>query len=217
MVERLKVGPIGENAYVILGSRDCILVDPGDEAQRILAFLDSRDLVPSHIVLTHGHLDHTAAIPELLAVWAERGFGPLLAAHSLDADYFGESGEEKNRDLFAAIRAIGYFRSYWKAMKGIDLLLEDGATLPVGGFRVIHTPGHTRGSICLYGQAERILISGDTLFESGVGRTDGPDASQAELEKSLARLALLPPETVVLPGHGEATTIGRELGADGSD
>jgi glyoxylase-like metal-dependent hydrolase (beta-lactamase superfamily II) len=211
MVERLRVGPIGENAYVVLATEGCILVDPGDEAPRILSFLDSRSLVPTHIVITHGHLDHTSAIPELLAAWAARGAKPILAAHEYDACYFGEPGEATNRELFAAIRALGYFKSYWKPIKSLDLLLKDGSMLPVGGLRVIHTPGHTRGSICLYDEKSGFLLSGDTLFESGVGRTDGPDASQADLELSLARLAGLPPDTTVLPGHGEPTTIGREL------
>ncbi len=211
MVERLTVGPIGENSYAVIVDGGCILVDPGDEAPRILAFLDSRGLSPSHLVFTHGHLDHTAAVPELLEAWAARGLHPLLAAHALDADYFGVRGEATNRDLFAAIRAIGYFRSYWKPIKGLDLLLEDGNILPLGGLRVIHTPGHTRGSICLYDEASGILISGDTLFEAGVGRTDGPDADAAELGRSLERLARLPPGTIVLPGHGDATTIAREF------
>ena len=210
MLVRLTVGPIGENAYVLGPESSCALVDPGDEAPRILSFLDSRGLVPGLIVATHGHLDHTAAIPELLAAWGRRGIRVPLAAHAEDADYFGPKGEEKNRSLFAAIRALGYFDTYWRPIPEPDILLSDGDAIPGSQYRVIHTPGHSRGSICLYDEEADVLISGDTLFRDGVGRTDGPDSDPAVLEESLARLFALPPATRVFPGHGEETTIGRE-------
>jgi len=214
MLERLRVGPIGENAYVLPGgaSGSCILVDPGDEAARILAFLDSRSLLPACIVATHGHLDHCAAIPELLAAWASRGLRVSVAVHAADAGYFGERGESTNRALFSAINALGYFKSYWRPLPEADSLLAEGELLPGGAWRVIHTPGHTRGSICLHHEAARLLVSGDTLFQGGVGRTDGPDASAEELARSLETLFVLPPETRVFPGHGEPTTIGEERG-----
>jgi hydroxyacylglutathione hydrolase len=210
MLERLTVGPIGENAYVLLGGGSCILVDPGDEAERILSFLDSRSLVPRMIVATHGHLDHTAAIPELIAAWRARGTEVPLAAHALDADYFGAKGEETNRQLFHAIRALGYFKAYWRPIPPPDLLLGDGDLVPGSSYRVVHSPGHTRGSICLYDEAASVLVSGDTLFRDGTGRTDGPDSDPAALGSSLQRLFDLPPETKVFPGHGEETTIGYE-------
>jgi hydroxyacylglutathione hydrolase len=210
MLERLTVGPIGENAYVLLSEGSCVLVDPGDEAPRILSFLDSRGLVPSLMVATHGHLDHTAAIPELLAAWRGRGMTVRLAAHSGDAGYFGPGGEEMNRSLFAAIRALGYFNTYWRPLPEPDILLSDGDAIPGSAYRVIHSPGHSRGSICLYDEASAILVSGDTLFRDGVGRTDGPDSDPAALDESLRRLFALPPATRVFPGHGEETTIGRE-------
>ncbi len=222
MIERLTVGPIGENAYILPldggaglpdGGGSCILVDPGDEAARILAFLDSRALLPALVVATHGHLDHTAAIPAILAGLAARGGRPLLAVHPGDAAYFGARGEETNRRLFSAIRALGFFKSYWSPLPEPDLLLEDGALLPGSSWRVLHTPGHSAGSICLHDAGLGVLVSGDTLFRDGVGRTDSPDADATLLEASLSRkLFLLPPETTVLPGHGEATTIGRERG-----
>jgi hydroxyacylglutathione hydrolase len=210
MLERLTVGPLGENAYLVLAGPDSLLVDPGDEAHRILSFLDSRNIVPSMIIATHGHLDHTAAIPELLARWLERGTRVPLASHAADADYFGSRGEETNRRLFSAIGALGYFRTYWRPLPAPDLLLADGDEIPGSGFRVMHSPGHTRGSICLYDESNSVLLSGDTLFREGVGRTDAPDSDPAALERSLERLFALPSETRVFPGHGEETTIGRE-------
>jgi glyoxylase-like metal-dependent hydrolase (beta-lactamase superfamily II) len=212
MLERLTVGPIGENAYVIAANGSCVLVDPGDEAQRILSFLDSRGLVPALIVATHGHLDHTAAIPELFAAWRSRGITVRLAAHAADADYFGAKGEETNRSLFAAIRALGYFKTYWRPIPSPDIFLADGDAIPGSSYRTIYSPGHSRGSICLYDKAASVLISGDTLFRDGFGRTDGPDADPVALKESLERLFALPPATRVFPGHGEETTIDRESG-----
>lgn len=214
MLERLTVGPIGENAYVLdAGGGRCILVDPGDEAARILSFLDDRGLEPSLVVATHGHLDHVAALPELLEAWKARGLKVPLAAHGADAAYFGPEGEETNRRLFAAIRALGYFKSYWRPLPPLDILLEDGQFLPGSSWRVIHSPGHTAGSLCLHEAGAGMLVSGDTLFRDGVGRTDGPDASLEALRASLStRLFTLPGETLVFPGHGGETTIAGERG-----
>jgi hydroxyacylglutathione hydrolase len=211
MLERLTVGPISENVYVIQGSAACLVVDPGNETDHILSLLDSRSLSPTLIVATHGHLDHTAAIPEIIAAFRSRGIELPLAVHAEDADYFGEKGEETNRKLFVAIRAQGFFKAYWRPTASPAILLSDGDEIPGSSYRVIHTPGHSRGSICLYDEAASILLSGDTLFRDGVGRTDGPDSDHAALEASLRRLSALPPETRVFPGHGDETTIGREL------
>ncbi len=210
-VERLKVGFIDENSYVLVYERACVLVDPGDEAEKIVAWLDALGHLPSLIVATHGHLDHTGAIPGVREAFLNRNSPPIpLAVHSGDASYFGAAGERTNRELFRAIRATGYFSHFWHPLPEPDLLLAEGDGIPGTGLRVIYSPGHSRGSICLHDAAEGILISGDTLFRDGVGRTDAPDSDPAALESSLGRLMSLPPQTRVYPGHGEETTIGRE-------
>lgn len=208
-IERLRVGPIGENVYAVQAGETGFLVDPGDDAEAISRFLSEKEIAISLIVLTHGHLDHTAALPSLMETW--KGSPPLIAVHSLDARYLGAAGAKTNKALFDAIRAPSFFSNFWKELPEPTLLLADGDLLPGTGFLVIHTPGHSAGSICLYDKGSSILISGDTLFRDGVGRTDGPDADPAALEASLSRLSALSPETVVFPGHGPRTTIGREL------
>jgi hydroxyacylglutathione hydrolase len=208
-VERLRVGPIGENVYAVQSGDAGFLVDPGDEAEAILRFLAEKEIAISLIVLTHGHLDHTAAIPDLLEAW--KGNLPGIAIHPLDASYIGEKGEETNRELFDVINASGFFRSYWKKVPEPTLLLNDGDIIPGTSYRVIHTPGHSAGSICLYDKESGILISGDTLFRDGTGRTDGSDSDPEALERSLATLSSLNPNTIVFPGHGPRTTIGREF------
>lgn len=210
MLERLTVGPLGENAYIIIEGDACAIVDPGDEAERILALVDSRSLSPRLVVETHGHLDHSAALPDLRAAWTARGLSVPLAVHASDAAYFGAQGEETNRRLFAAIRGTGYFRHYWRPLPAPDIILAEGDELPGFPYRVIHTPGHSAGSICLYCERDGILVSGDTLFRDGLGRTDGPDSDYGLLMASLSKLFALPSGTKVFPGHGEETSIGRE-------
>ncbi|TXT44616.1 MAG: metallo-beta-lactamase [Spirochaetes bacterium] len=209
-IVRLQVGPIGENVYAIDAGGFGILVDPGDSAREIMGFLEEKGIKVACIVLTHGHLDHTAALPELLPLFGPSR--PKIAIHTLDAYYLGIRGEGTNKALFEAIRAPSYFKGYWRGtLPEPDFFLEDGQDLEGSGWQVIHSPGHSPGSICLYEKESGSLISGDTLFRDGVGRTDGPDSDFHALERSLQRLARLPAETKVFPGHGTETTIGREL------
>lgn len=210
MLQSFTVGPLGVNAYVLVENGVCVLVDPGDEAERILKFLENNRLVPSLIVATHGHLDHTAEIPILLEYWEKKGCRPRLAVHQDDASYFGDSSEESNRSLFASIGGMAYFEQYFRPMPQPDLLLKDGDALPDFPYTVIHTPGHSPGSICLYNAETDTLVAGDTLFRDGIGRTDTADSSPEKMRKSLEKLLALPGTTKVFPGHGASTTIARE-------
>lgn len=208
-VQRLPTGPLAENAYAFVSSGTGVLVDPGADPEAILEFLARIGVEVDIIVFTHGHLDHTGALPALLAAWKDRP--PKIAIHSADAHYLGERGEHTNRSIFASLGASTYFSAYWKRAPEPDLLLEDGMTVPGTLLRVLHTPGHSAGSICLHDERAGFLISGDTLFRDGVGRADLPDSDPEALHSSLWRLSHLDPETIVYPGHGDATTIGREL------
>lgn len=208
-VARLRTGPLGENAYALVSGTTSVLVDPGDEPEKILDFLSRLNLSPDLIVLTHGHLDHTAAIPALVEAW--KGRDVRIAIHEADARYLGSRGAETNRRLFAAIGGLQFFDRYWRGMPEPDILLAEGMTLPGTTLKVLHTPGHSAGSVCLYDAQAGFVITGDTLFRDGIGRSDGFDADTDALQLSLERLASLPPDTLVWPGHGVRTTIGREL------
>jgi hydroxyacylglutathione hydrolase len=210
MLESLSVGPLGVNCHVLRAAGSCVVFDPGDDPELALEYLDARGLSPSMIVATHGHLDHTAAIPALVAAFAARGLRIPVAAHAGDAAYFGESAERTNRELFASTGGSEYFDAYWNGAPVATLFLEDGDPVPGTDLRVISTPGHSPGSVCLYDEEAGTLIAGDTLFRDGVGRTDFPDSDPALLLDSLGRVLALPPDTRVLPGHGPETTIGRE-------
>jgi len=225
---RLKVGPIGVNCYIAESNGSTVIIDPGAEPEKIHAFLNAHSMKPSMVVLTHGHLDHSAAIADLFELL---GTELPIAIHPDDAQYLGADGQETNRVLFEAIKAPSYFHSFWKPLPPATVFLSDETEVPGTTLHVIHTPGHSKGSICLYeasldagsygtDEDERrgaaswsCIISGDTLFRDGVGRTDAPDSDAVALERSLRRLAQYSYMTLVFPGHGPRTTIGRELSA----
>ena len=206
MIMTLSVGPIGVNVHIVdLGDGRAVVVDPGAEPERIAVALEG--LKPICIALTHGHLDHTAALPALLAV-----LGPVpVAIHAADARYLGAESRATNLRTFTDIGARSFFDRYWTPLPEADVLLNDGDFLPGTGIGVLHTPGHSSGSCCFYIEADSALLSGDTLFRGGLGRTDNFDASEeAILDSILRRILILPPETKVFPGHGEPTTVAAE-------
>jgi len=201
LVTRLVLGPLETNCWVVSDDAGgpAIVIDPAHDADRILAEAGNRGV--ASVVLTHGHFDHLGAVE---AIVAETG-APLLI-HRDDASSIttpaGTGGEAFGFDVSAP---------------PADRLLEDGDEVTAGEarFLVLHTPGHTPGGICLFalseGEAPPQLFSGDTLFAGSVGRTDFPGGDGRTLSRSIAeKLVALPPETVVHPGHGPDTTIGRE-------
>jgi hydroxyacylglutathione hydrolase len=187
-VTSLALGPYQTNCYVVVteGSADAVVVDPGYDAERIIALLDERGLALRAILVTHGHLDHIGAVRDLAAatgvdVWMARG----------DAD-----------DL----------RSYEPAPYEPDHEVGGGDTVTVAGitFRVLDVPGHTSGSVAF--ATDGVAFVGDVLFSGSIGRTDFEGGDLDTLIESIALLMReLPPDTVVASGHGPATTLEREL------
>jgi len=199
----LPLGSIAANCIVLWneGSSDCWIVDPGQDSGDLIAFLAESGLTPAVIVLTHGHFDHVGAVPGLLAKW------PDLPVHIGPGD----------------VVMLGHPQNAWppdypRTPKPATLVadLTEGSTLSAGGIsaKILSTPGHTPGSVCLFFEDERLLLTGDTLFAGSCGRTDFPGGSMPQMKASLKRLATLPQDTAVIAGHGTPTSIGREVASN---
>lgn len=216
MIHCLSVGPIGENVYIIENAGSpLVVVDPGAEPGRLLSetlAAQERSGAPSVLVaMTHGHLDHVAALPGLLAGLAAEGVPVRTFAPAGDRDYFGDKAKATNERIFSSIQALSFFRKHWVPIPEADEYYEHGFALPGTDITAIHTPGHTRGSSCFLAEGGSSLIAGDTLFRDGRGRTDNYDADESTILHSIReRLCTLHDAVRVWPGHGEQTTIGRE-------
>ncbi len=197
MILRLPIGLVGSNTYLVYDEEngDGVIVDPGGETQPLLDEIGQRRVQVRYILNTHAHFDHVAANA---AVKAQ--FDVPLGLHPADRELLLHGGG-------AALFGLNYVPS-----PPPDLDLVEGLGLEIGAlhFQVLHTPGHTPGSVCLYIPEESALLTGDTLFAGGVGRTDLPGGNARQLTESLRRLLALPPETTVYPGHGAVTTLRAE-------
>ncbi|MBI5582646.1 MAG: MBL fold metallo-hydrolase [Deltaproteobacteria bacterium] len=197
LIETLVVGPIQANCFV-LGheeTREALVIDPGDEAQRILSTLRKNNLTLKTIVNTHGHFDHVGGNKAL-----QEATGAPILIHSGDAPLLAHLADS------AAVWGMRVEDS-----PAPDRLLEDGDEIGFGGvtLRVIHTPGHSPGGIALFTPGH--LFVGDTLFAGSIGRTDFPGGDYGTLIQSVRkRLFVLGDDVQVYPGHGPATTLGQE-------
>lgn len=197
LLEALTVGPLEENCYLVGIAPRCAVVDPGAESDRIFRAIERRGLVPERILLTHGHIDHIAHCAHV----AER-YGIGVWVHRADLPYLqGPQWPELEAMLGA------------RSCPAPAGWLEEGVEVAVAGLslRVLHTPGHTPGGVCLIDEASREILAGDTLFQRGVGRTDLPGGDGAALARSIRdKLFALDGDWRVLPGHGPETRLAEE-------
>jgi glyoxylase-like metal-dependent hydrolase (beta-lactamase superfamily II) len=211
-ITQLIVGPIATNCWIYqIDEKEAAIIDPGDEADKIIKTLKKINLVPRYILLTHGHFDHIIALPEL----AEAYPYAIIAIHSGDSEYLGPDAYKSHElSIKAAMGMASFLSALWPgSQKGLPppaRLLTEGDT--VGPFTVLHLPGHTPGSAAFWDKEAGVLFTGDTLFADGYGRTDLPGGNEQELFASLRRLFAMDTKITVCPGHGGTTTIGREAG-----
>lgn len=191
------VGLFEENSYLVVdeSTGDAVLIDPGDEPERLLEMLAESGATLRAIWLTHAHIDHIGAIEAIRRVY------PVpVHLHPADRPVYDA------QSFFAEAYALPF-----EQPGPPDVELEHEGTVSVGTltFRVLHTPGHAPGHVIYHGNG--VILGGDLLFAGSVGRTDLPLADPARMAESLRLVSTLPPETVVHPGHGDATTIAEEL------
>lgn len=196
ILERLELGPFASNCYILgdESTSEAVIIDPGAEANCILQRINDLGLKVKFIVLTHGHIDHVGAVKEV-----KEATGAEVAVHSHDAPSLSSE------------RPSSIFGFSFPPPPLPDRLLKEDDTLILGShqLKVIHTPGHTPGGICLLG--EGIVFTGDTLFCLGIGRTDLGGGNYDQLINGIRdKLMVLPDSTIVYPGHGPQSTIGRE-------
>ncbi len=197
-VTRLVVGPLETNCYVLSSptASSALVVDPGDDGARIARELHDRSLRLGAVLLTHAHIDHVAGLPDVLRdagpapVYLHEGDLPLWDHMAAQAEFLGVPTPR---------------------LPGAPLPLSHGQVFAHGGFtlEVIHGPGHSPGSVFVLVRGEAVVLSGDTVFREGVGRTDLWGGSSEALLATLQRILTLPDDKLLLPGHGEPTTLGQ--------
>ena len=194
-IKAMQLGMIGTNCYIFYddNSKECAVVDPGDEGDRVARVIGSLGLTPAAVLLTHSHFDHILGIPGLRERW------PELPVYCHPADIPEELSQTTFGMTLPTVAAFGNITPY-----------TEGDTVAVGplAVRVLHTPGHTKGSVVL--ETENVLFTGDTLFRGSMGRTARPGGSYSEIMASLARLGRLEGDYQVCPGHEGATTLDAE-------
>lgn len=203
-IKRFACNMLQENCYIASDeTKECVIIDCGayyeEERKAIVQYINDEKLVPKHLLVTHGHLDHNFGNNTIYEAF---GLKPEVAAKDVSLmEHFKEQAEN-----FYNLKLNYDFPS-------VERLLSEKDVIEFGShkFTIIETPGHSRGSICFYCAEENVLFTGDTLFHMSIGRTDFSGGSMMQIIQSLRHLAQLPDETVVLPGHDIQTTIGNEL------
>ena len=197
ILETIVVGPMQVNCYILAcaESKSAVIIDPGDQAEKIQAVLDRHHLKPAMVINTHGHYDH---------IGSDDQFGVDIYVHKQDLEMLQDAGKNLSAVFSTAYKVVSKIKT-----------LEDGEIIKLDclELEVLHLPGHTRGGIGLLMKKPQkdIIFTGDTLFYRGVGRYDLPGGSENSLEQSIKeKLFSLPDDIRVYPGHGAPTTIGRE-------
>lgn len=198
IIKVIPSGPFQTNAFIVScpTTFHAAIIDPAPEsALPVIDYIEKNHLIPSKILLTHSHWDHIADASKL-----KEKYAIPIYVHAYDAYNLEKPGSDG--------------LPCWIHFDGVvpDHLVKEGDAIPIGyfSFNVIETPGHTPGGICFYNEAEKVLFTGDTLFKGTIGNLSFPTARPHLMWESISKLAKLPPETRVFPGHGPDTTIGAE-------
>ena len=194
-IETIVVGQMAANCYIVAGRGEAMIIDPGDDAEHISDVLTRLNVIPKIIVATHGHFDHIMA-----AFALQMAYNIPFIMH--EADAFLLQNMRSGAKHFLGLSAVD-------PPPKINKFIRDKDT--IANLTVMHTPGHTPGSICLYSQKNNVLFTGDTIFAVGtVGRTDHEYSDRAALSRSIKTILSFPSHTMILSGHGGASSVKRE-------
>lgn len=196
LINELTVGQLEANCFIVSDekTKEAIIIDPGDDDEEIMDVVKENNLKVKYIVCTHAHFDHVGAVADV-----KTKTNALICIHKDEVEVYKRAGD---------------FAAFWgfkiKPLPEPDMLLNEGDVIAFGNLnlKVLHTPGHSPGGMCLYGG--NVIFTGDTLFAGSVGRTDLPGGNINELKKSFSKLMCFPPDTKVYAGHGCSSTIGAE-------
>ncbi|MFC4320757.1 MBL fold metallo-hydrolase [Litchfieldia salsa] len=199
--QRIPLGPLQTNAYLLSNDqKECVIFDPGGDGERLISIIQKQQLKPLAVLLTHAHFDHIGAVDDVRKTW-----NIPVYVHE----------KEKNWLQDASLNGSQFFiPDGGLAVQAPDELIKSEGQFSIGSFSftLLHTPGHSPGSISFYVEELEVVFSGDALFEGSIGRTDLPGGNHNQLIKSIHdKLLTLPEETIVLSGHGGETTIGAEM------
>ena len=203
-IQRFLCNMLQENCYIVSDeTRECVIIDCGafypEEKKAILQYIRDNQLIPKYLLATHGHLDHNFGNPFIFDE-----FGLKVDIHRDDADFI--ANYEEQAEKFFMLTNIEPLPEPGRLLTGNDVIEFGNHRLSI-----IETPGHSRGGVFFYCEEENVCFSGDSLFQGSIGRTDLMGGSMFMLLESLKKITKLPENTVVLPGHGPQTTIGKEL------
>ncbi|APH04396.1 MBL fold metallo-hydrolase [Bacillus weihaiensis] len=197
---RLPLGPLQTNCYLFSNNqKECLIIDPGGEAKKLISLVQKQHLIPVAILLTHAHFDHIGAVDEVKAE-----FKIPVYVHKKEKDWLGDP----------SLNGSEYFMAGSVKVNNPDELIQAEGEIQLGSFtlKVFETPGHSPGSVSFYSKEEGVVFAGDALFAGSIGRTDLPGGNHEQLVKSIHdKLLSLPEETLVLSGHGPETTIEQEM------
>ncbi|MRX57045.1 MBL fold metallo-hydrolase [Bacillus idriensis] len=198
--EQMPLGPLQTNCYLIANAlKECLVIDPGSEGRKLIQHIQKRGLKPIAILLTHAHFDHIGAVDEI-----RDQFKIPVYIHRLEKKWLSNP----------AMNGSIAFMSQTISAREADHTIDQEDTLTLGSFscQIYETPGHSPGSISFYFKEGGFVVSGDALFAGSIGRTDLPQGDHGQLIKSIhQKLLTLPEDTIVLPGHGQDTTIELEM------
>ena len=197
----MPLGPLQTNCY-LLSNKDgsCLIIDPGEESNKVIQYISEHRLKPLAILLTHAHFDHIGAVDQV-----REKFSLPVYVHKKEEKWLSDPGLNGSHSFFPGQQITA---------KPAEFLIRSEMELELGEFqiKVFETPGHSPGSVSFYFKDSGIVVSGDALFQASIGRTDLPGGNHDELLRSIhQKLLVLPEDTIVLPGHGPATTIEQEM------